>query len=117
MRPCAASLVDGVDEQTSESRLRDQYRSPKRIVRSLDGLHLDPVVLRRSERRFQRWAIRAIAAFLAVYMLGTAGIPTLVPYLAVLLAVIVDGGRLIVQRRRDSDSESNQKHGRRETIH
>jgi len=80
MRPCAASLVDGVDEQTSESRLRDQYRSPKRIVRSLDRLHLDPVVLRRSENRFQRWAIRAIAAFLAVYMLGTAGIPTLVPY-------------------------------------
>jgi hypothetical protein len=65
----------------------------------------------------QRWAIRAIAAFLAVYMLGVAGVPTLVPYLAVLFAVIVDAVRLLAQERRTSVSESKQKQGRRETIH
>jgi len=76
------------------------------------------MVLRRSENRLPRWAIRATAAFLVVYLLGMAGVPTLVPYLAVLLAVIVDGVRLAVQARGvGSESESNQKHGRRETIH
>ena len=83
-----------------------------------EDVTLNSVVLRRSENRFRRWAIRATAAFLAVYMLGIAGVPTLVPYLAVLLAVIVDAVRLAVQARGfGSESESNQKHGRRETIH
>jgi hypothetical protein len=73
---------------------------------------LGPVVLRRSENRLTRWAVRTIAAFLAVYMLGMAGVPTLVPYLAVLLAVIVDGVRLAVQT-----PPSKQKDDRAETIH
>ena len=72
----------------------------------------------RSENRLQRWAVRAIAGFLAVYMLGMAGVPTFVPYVAVLLAVIVDGVRLALQTRvAGSKLESDSKRGGRETIH
>jgi len=72
----------------------------------------------RSENRLHRWAVRAIAAFLAVYMLGIAGVPTFVPYVAVLFAVIVDGVRLALQARVvGSKPESDSKRGGRETIH
>ena len=53
---------------------------------------------RASHGRFQAWAIRAIAGFLIVYMLGAFGVPTQVPYIAVLLAVVVDGARLLMRR-------------------
>jgi hypothetical protein len=48
---------------------------------------------RSSHGRLQAWAIRAIAGFLVVYMLGTLGVPTLIPYLAVCIAVVVDAVR------------------------
>jgi hypothetical protein len=47
----------------------------------------------------RRWAARAIAAFLVVYLLGAFGVPTLVPYLAVALAVVVDGARSLIVSR------------------
>jgi len=47
----------------------------------------------------RRWAVRAIAAFLVVYMLGAFGLPTFVAYLAVMLAVAVDGVRSLVTSR------------------
>jgi len=49
-------------------------------------------------------------------MLGLAGVPTLVPYLAVLLAVIVDALRMAMQGR-PAESKSESDHDRRETIH
>jgi len=92
------------------------WRSLETFTRSRTTL--DPLVLMRSENRLQRWAVRAIAAFLAVYMLGMAGVPTFVPYVAVLLAVIVDGVRLALQTRVvGSKLESDSKRGGRETIH
>ena len=54
---------------------------------------------RSSHGRLQGWAIRAIAAFLVVYLLGTFGVPTLIPYLAVVLAVIADAVRSVFQAR------------------
>jgi hypothetical protein len=69
-----------------------------------------------SENHFRRWAIRAIAAFLVVYMLGSFGIPTLVFYVAVMLAVTVDGLRLAMQRRRP-ETDTDRKQSRTETIH
>ncbi|MGE3275954.1 MAG: hypothetical protein AB7O67_12630 [Vicinamibacterales bacterium] len=40
--------------------------------------------------RLRRWALRAAVLFLAVYLLGLFRVPTLIPYLAVLLVVCVD---------------------------
>ena len=72
----------------------------------------------RSENRLRHWAVRAIAALLAVYMLGLAGVPTLVPYVTVVIAVIVDGVRLALQRRTVKPTDfSEWKRGGRETIH
>ena len=70
------------------------------------------MTLSRSESRIQRWAVRAIAAFLVVYLLGSVGIPTLVPYLAVVIAVVVDAVRLMINRRPATRDERP-----RETIH
>ena len=59
------------------------------------------MALSRSDSRLQRWAVRAIAGFLIVYLLGAFGIPTLVPYLAVIIAVALDAVRLAIRRRED----------------
>jgi len=54
-------------------------------------------MLSRSSRGvFRRWAARAIAALLIVYLLGAFGIPTFVPYLAVLIVVLIDGARSVL---------------------
>jgi hypothetical protein len=65
---------------------------------------------RSSHGRFQAWAIRAIAGFLVVYILGAFGIPTQIPYIAVMIATFVDGLRLLMQR-------APRHGGREETIH
>jgi len=39
------------------------------------------------------WAGRAILLMGAVYLLGLAGVPTFIPYVAALLTVILDGIR------------------------
>jgi hypothetical protein len=71
---------------------------------------------RSSHGRFQAWAIRAIAGFLVVYLLGSFGVPTLIPYLAVLIAVLTDGARLTF--RRDVKPPSDfPRTDRGETIH
>jgi hypothetical protein len=67
---------------------------------------------RSSHSRLQGWAVRAIAAFLVVYMLGTFGIPTLIPYVAALIAVAVDGVRSLIKR---DESVPGPTH--KETIH
>jgi hypothetical protein len=46
----------------------------------------------------QAWAIRAVAGFLVVYLLGAFGVPTLIPYVAVIIAVAIDGVRSARQR-------------------
>ncbi len=56
------------------------------------------VLSRSSHGRLQAWAGRAVAAFLIVYLLGAFGVPTQIPYIAAVLAVLVDGVRLIVGR-------------------
>jgi hypothetical protein len=51
-------------------------------------------------------------------MLGAVGIPTLVPYVAVLLAVIVDGLRLVMARAGAGGTmKENDRDGEQETIH
>jgi hypothetical protein len=74
------------------------------------------VALSRSDSRLQRWAVRAIAGFLIVYLLGAFGVPTLVPYLAVIIAVALDAVRLAIRRR---EHHAAPPHGQRppETIH
>ena len=64
----------------------------------------------------RRWAVRAIAAFLAVYMLGAFGVPTLVPYMAVALAVAADGVRTLFARRAEAHRPPLS-FNRNETIH
>lgn len=64
----------------------------------------------------RRWAARAIAAFLVVYMLGAFGVPTFVPYLAVALAVAADGLRTIFTRR-TAGARPPLRFDRNETIH
>jgi O-antigen ligase len=76
-------------------------------------LNIIMVLTRSSENRLQRWASRAIAAFLAVWLLGSFGVPTFIPYIAVVIAVVVDGVRLAL-RRRDGVKPT---HDRTETIH
>ena len=68
---------------------------------------------RSSHGRLQGWAIRAIAGFLVVYMLGAFGIPTLIPYVAMIIAVAIDGVR--VARRREARELPRTTRG--ETIH
>jgi len=48
-------------------------------------------------------------------MLGSAGVPTQVPYVAVLIAVIVDGVRLVLQGRGNESTPGSDP--KRETIH
>ena len=64
----------------------------------------------------QRWAVRAIAAFLVVYMLGAFGVPTFLPYLTVVLAVVVDGVRTFIGSRRPTQP-LRPPFNRNETIH
>jgi hypothetical protein len=64
----------------------------------------------------QRWAVRAIAAFLVIYMLGAFGVPTFVPYIAVVLAVVVDGVRSFIGSR-TSRQPLRPPFNRNETIH
>jgi hypothetical protein len=71
---------------------------------------------RDSSGRFQKWAIRAIAGFLVVYLLGAFGVPTLIPYLAVLIAVTVDGFRSLTLLR-SAGPRDRSKTGDGETIH
>ncbi|HZT75498.1 MAG TPA: hypothetical protein VFA27_02490 [Vicinamibacterales bacterium] len=71
---------------------------------------------RSSHGRLQVWAIRAIAGFLIVYLLGALGVPTLIPYVAVIIAVAVDGVRSVTARDvpRERDVPRTE---RGETIH
>jgi hypothetical protein len=76
------------------------------------------MVLSLSDHPWRKWALRAIAGFLIVYMLGAVGIPTLVPYVAVLLAVTVDGLRLVMARAGARGTmKENDREGEQETIH
>jgi hypothetical protein len=78
------------------------------------------MVLSLSDHPWRKWGLRAVAGFLVVYMLGAVGIETLVPYLAVLLAVIVDGLRLIMARLGTAGTmkmKGNDRDRERETIH
>jgi hypothetical protein len=68
---------------------------------------------RSAHGRLQGWAIRAVAGFLVVYMLGTFGVPTLIPYLAVVIAVAIDGVRCATQRGLRDRGQTD----RGETIH
>jgi hypothetical protein len=73
-----------------------------------------------SERPWRKWVLRSMAAFLLVYMAGAFGFATLILYVAVLLAVVVDALRLAIQNRRGNDvppSSERKAHVRRETIH
>ena len=72
---------------------------------------------RSSHGRLQAWAIRAIAAFLVVYMLGALGVPTLIPYMAAIIAVVGDGLRLAVGRDRRPAEHRVPRTDRGETIH
>lgn len=49
--------------------------------------------------RLRGWAIRAVVLFLAVYALGLFRVPTLIPYLAVLLVVLADLIRAVAAGR------------------
>lgn len=71
---------------------------------------------RSSHSRLQAWAIRAVAGFLVVYMLGAFGVPTLIPYVAMIIAVVIDGVRCA--RQRDAIRPRNvARTDRGETIH
>ena len=75
------------------------------------------MVLSLSDHPWRKWALRAIAGFLIVYMLGAVGIPTLIPYLAVLLAVSIDGLRLVMRLGGGGMMKGNDGDGEQETIH
>ena len=75
------------------------------------------MVLSLSDHPWRKWALRAIAGFLIVYMLGAVGIPTLIPYLAVLLAVSIDGLRLVMRLGGGGMMKGNDGDGKQETIH
>ncbi len=75
------------------------------------------MVLSLSDHPWRKWALRAIAGFLIVYMLGAVGIPTLIPYLAVLLAVSIDGLRLVMRLGGGGMMKGNDRDGEHETIH
>ncbi|HZR23996.1 MAG TPA: hypothetical protein VFA59_10440 [Vicinamibacterales bacterium] len=63
---------------------------------------------RSSHSRLQGWAIRAVAAFLVVYMIGTFGIPTLIPYVTALIAVLADGLRTWFSREKSEGRPSSE---------
>ena len=71
---------------------------------------------RSSHGRFQGWAIRAIAGFLVVYLLGSFGVPTLIPYVAVIFAVLIDAVRTAT-RRNEPQTGTFARTDRGETIH
>jgi hypothetical protein len=71
---------------------------------------------RSSHSRFQGWAIRAIAGFLVVYLLGFFGVPTLIPYVAVIIAVVIDAVRSAM-RRNEPHTGNFARTDRGETIH
>ena len=76
------------------------------------------MVLSLSDHPWRKWGLRAIAGFLIIYMLAAVGVPTLVPYLAVLLAVIVDGLRLVMARPGAGGTMKRKERDRdQETIH
>jgi len=75
------------------------------------------MVLSLSDHPWRKWALRAIAGFLIVYMLGAVGIPTLIPYLAVLLAVSIDGLRLVMRLGGGGMMKGNDGDDKQETIH
>jgi hypothetical protein len=76
------------------------------------------MVLSLSDHPWRKWALRTIAGFLIVYMLGAVGIPTLIPYLAVSLAVSVDGLRLVMTRLGSGGAmKGNDRDAKHETIH
>ena len=71
---------------------------------------------RSSHSRLQGWAIRAVAGFLVVYLLGSFGVPTLIPYVAVIIAVAIDGVRSAT-RRDEKRPQDVPRTDRGETIH
>jgi hypothetical protein len=71
---------------------------------------------RSSHSRLQAWAIRAVAGFLVVYMLGAFGVPTLIPYVAVIIAVTIDGVRC-ARMREPTRPRDHTRTDRGETIH
>ena len=46
------------------------------------------------------WLLRTACVFCAVYLLGLAGVPTLVPYVTAVILVLGDGAR-VARRRLD----------------
>ena len=46
------------------------------------------------------WLLRTACVFFAVYLLGLAGVPTLVPYVTAAIVVLADGMR-VARRRSD----------------
>ena len=69
-----------------------------------------------ADRPWRQWTVRAVAAFLLVWMLGGLGMPRLV-YIVVLLAVALDGARVAIQNRPVRPLRSVTKTHRGETIH
>jgi hypothetical protein len=49
--------------------------------------------------RWRWWALRAALAFGVVYALGVLGVPTFVPYLAVVFVVVLDAVNVARRRR------------------
>ena len=47
----------------------------------------------------QWWLLRTACVFFAVYLLGLAGVPTLVAYVTAAIVVMVDGWRVFARRR------------------
>ena len=82
---------------------REFIKAHRRSVLAVDFFTVETIWLQR---------LYSIAAFLAVYMLGAAGIPTFVLYMAVLLAVIADGKRSMFQPTAPPPTQS-----RAEIIH
>jgi hypothetical protein len=48
--------------------------------------------------------MRSVAVFLAVYLLGLVGVPTLIPYVTAVLVVLVDALRTAAQVRHHGSS-------------
>lgn len=51
---------------------------------------------------FRGWCLRAIGTFLIVYVLGWLDVPTMIPYLAAILAVAWDGLRVVRRSREEN---------------
>ena len=69
-----------------------------------------------ADRPWRQWAVRAVAAFLLVWMLAGLGFPR-VAYIVVLVAVALDAVRVSVQNRPVTPLRSTRKTDRGETIH